>query len=209
MEPGVYNEKRFYFGTVKGADTDYSGSIRFTDHLPDSVSGSGIGICRSDYSNQSRLVAYGLYTGNVLNVPDLSGSQFDSVRSEHYRLSERSRKVSLVKLNAVGVEILPAGCKVVREDHSYVEVLREDGKFKVYLDKREDGDGLNSLLNRVRLNAPPEVVVSAVAMVRGFQIGGSYARKCLPEFEEQFKRTLMETLKKAMPEQYTMKQIEF
>ena len=116
--------------------------------------------------------------------------------------------MSLVHLNAVGVSELPVGCTLVREDHSNIEVLREDGKFKVYLDKREDGDGLNSLLNRVRLYAPPEVVVSAVAMVRGFQIGGSYARKCLPEFEEQFKQTLLDTLRKAMPERYTHKQIQ-
>ena len=117
--------------------------------------------------------------------------------------------MNLVQLNVPGVNTLPAGCQIIRDDHSHIEVLREDGKFKVFLDKRDDGDGLNSLLNRVRLHAPPEVVVSAVAMVRGFQIGSSYARKCLPEFEQQFKATLLDTLNKAMPEQYTQKQIQF
>lgn len=116
--------------------------------------------------------------------------------------------MNLAVINAVGVKTLPSGCTVVRDDHSHIEVLREDGKFRVFLDKRDDGDGLNSLLNRVRLHAPPHVVVSAVAMVRGFQIGGSYARKCLPEYEQDFKATLLATLQKALPEQYTQKHLQ-
>ncbi|MCB1202078.1 MAG: hypothetical protein KDK41_15615 [Leptospiraceae bacterium] len=113
--------------------------------------------------------------------------------------------MNMVKLNLPGVQVLPAGCSIIRDDHSYMEILREDGKFKVFLDKREDGDGLNSVLNQVRLYAPPEVVVNAVAMVRGFQIGASYARKNLPEYEQQFKQTLSDLIQKSVPNLFPRK----
>lgn len=73
-----------------------------------------------------------------------------------------------------------------------IEFKRNGQEFKVFLDK--DNCEAAGLLNKIRLTAPPEVVIKAVALVRGLQVGASYAKKYAPhltfEIEQQLTKLL-------------------
>lgn len=64
--------------------------------------------------------------------------------------------------------------------------------FKVFLD--EEVNETTELLNRIRETAPPEVVIKAVALVRGLQVGASYARKYAPHLSFEVENSLTKIL---------------
>jgi len=64
--------------------------------------------------------------------------------------------------------------------------------FKVFLD--EETSDTAEMLNRIRQEAPPEIVILAVSLVRGLQVGINYSKKYAPhltyEIEEQLTKLL-------------------
>jgi hypothetical protein len=67
-------------------------------------------------------------------------------------------------------------------------------EFKVFLDQENSETAV--LLNKIRNTASPETIIKAVALVRGLQVGASYARKYAPhltfEIEEELTKLLAE-----------------
>lgn len=65
-------------------------------------------------------------------------------------------------------------------------------EFKVFLD--EETCETAELLNKIRQTAPAEVVIKAVALVRGLQVGASYARKYAPHLRFEVEDCLTKIL---------------
>jgi hypothetical protein len=70
---------------------------------------------------------------------------------------------------------------------------REDG-LMVFFD--EGSDEFSEKLNHIRKTAPPSMVIGAVALFRGLQIGRSYAMKYAPELLEQVEQTIEHMLER-------------
>lgn len=75
-----------------------------------------------------------------------------------------------------------------------IEFRPNKQEFKVFLD--EETNDTVKLLNRIRQEAPPEVVIMAVSLVRGLQVGINYSKKYAPhlswEIETKLNRLLSE-----------------
>ena len=69
----------------------------------------------------------------------------------------------------------------------FTPAQREDG-LMVFFD--EGSDEFSEKLNQIRKTAPPSMVIGAVALFRGLQIGRSYAMKYAPELLEQVEQTI-------------------
>ena len=90
--------------------------------------------------------------------------------------------------------------ETVVADRRVVVVHHRGEGFKVFLD--EETNETARMLNQIRLHASPEVVIMAVSLVRGLQVGINYSKKYAPhltfEIEQQLTKLLSEACGKRL-----------